>query len=64
MDAFDRDTQSPDVETLQGALSDILSMKLTSKLSEIFENCSDSGNDENLPAGRKENDFFPLNEQN
>jgi hypothetical protein len=53
VDAFDRDSKSPDVETLQGALSDILSMKLTSKLSEIFENCSDSGNgnDGDIPTG-------------
>ena len=36
-----KENDAPDIETLQGSLSDMLSMKLSSQLTDILETCSE-----------------------
>ena len=41
LEAYDKETDGADLETLRGSLSDMLSMKLSTQITDILETCSE-----------------------
>ena len=45
IEAFDQESGLPDLENFRGSLSEMLSMKLTSQISDIIDVCADGNQD-------------------